>query len=218
MSMTPVHRRHDEAPDRQLADSVLFMALQIAEEVGWSAVTLTEVAARLGIPAARILDHYRDLDDVANAWFLQGWRAMLADAPSGFTDWPPRERLEHCLLAWLDALAEHRRVTVQMLRTKAHLPHPHTWLPMVFDLSRTVQWWRQAAHLAAPYGSRRARLEELALTTLFLATLRRWARDDSPGQHATRQYLSRCLARGERLGHWLGKAPSPPGRGAAGRF
>lgn len=218
MTMTPVHARQDDAPDRQLADSLLYTAMQVAEEVGWPAVTLTEVAARLGIPAARVLDHYRDLDEVANAWFLRGWRAMLADTPGGFADWPPRERLEHCLLAWLDALAEHRRVTIQMLRTKAHLPHPHTWVPMVFDLSRTIQWWRQAAHLAAPYGSRRARLEELALTALFLATLRHWARDDTPGQHDTRQYLHRRLACGERVGYWLGSDHSPRGRGSGDHF
>lgn len=195
----PVEASHAE---RIHAERILEAALRQAETRGWEAVSLIEVAAGLGVSAEAVLDHYRDANDVADAWFRRGWRAMLADKPPGFAAWPPRERLRHCLLAWFDALASHRRVTVQMLRTKAHPPHLHTWVPMLFDLSRTVQWWREAARLEAPYGSRRAQLEEVGLTALFLATLRVWARDESEGQRRTRRFLERRLERAE---WWLSR-------------
>lgn len=167
MAMIPVHRRMEASTTvSPQAERVLEVALDMAEQRGWQAVSLVEVAARLDIPASEVLDHYCDLDAVANAWFLHGWRAMLAEKPANFVAWSARERLEHCLLAWLDALAGHRVVTVQMLRTKAHPPHPHTWVPMIFDLSRTVQWWREAARLDAPYGTHRARLEEIGLCAI----------------------------------------------------
>lgn len=199
MSMIAIGGAGAGAAPGDLADKILEAALVEAEAVGWEAVSLIEVAARLGLPAAAVLEHYRDANDVADAWFRRGWRAMLADKPRGFAAWPARKRLSHCLLAWFDALAPHRRVTVQMLRTKAHPPHLHTWVPMLFDLSRTVQWWREAARLPAPYGSRRAQLEEIGLTALFLATLRVWAHDASDGQEATRRFLARRLGRAEGL-------------------
>ncbi|TLF50397.1 TetR/AcrR family transcriptional regulator [Halomonas urmiana] len=193
MTMIPVIR--DDARGAALLDEqILDTALAMAEEGGWKAVTLPQVAARLGIPASRVLEHFRDLNAVADAWFGHGLKAMLADNPAGFADWPASERLEHCLMAWFTAMARHRRVTVEMLCSKAHLPHPHTWVPMVFDLSRLIQWLRQAAFLEAPYGSRHARAEEVGLTLLFLATLSTWSRDTAHDLHATRQALHKRLA------------------------
>nr|WP_163503694.1 TetR/AcrR family transcriptional regulator [Halomonas socia] len=202
MAMTPI--QHEAATDDLLAERILAQALAMAEETGWEGVELTRVAAALEIPAAAVLDHYRDLDAVANAWFMRGWCAMLAEKPEGFADWAARERIEHCLLAWFDALAPRRRVTVEMLRSKAHPPHLHTWVPMVFDLSRTVQWLREAAMLEAPYGTRRAQAEEIGLTALFVATLRVWANDETPGQQETRRYLGKRLRHAEGLMRRLG--------------
>ncbi|MGJ7458707.1 hypothetical protein ACR80S_06565 [Halomonas sp. MA07-2] len=202
MTLIAVH--HDPGADAtSLRDRVLDEALRQAESQGWEAVRLTEVATQLEVPMAAVLAEFRDLDAVANAWFQRGLEALLADKPDGFDHWPEAQRLEHCLLAWLDALGAHRRVTVAMLRTKAHLPHLHTWVPMVFDLSRTVQWWREAARLPSPYGTRRAQIEELSLTGLFLATLAVWTGDASEGQARTRRFLERRLACGSRWMRWV---------------
>lgn len=209
MAMTPVHR--EAAVEDSLTERILQQALEMAENEGWEGVELTRVAAALEVPASAVLDHYRDLDAVADAWFLRAWRAMLADKPNGFAAWAARERIQHCLLAWFDVLGAHRRVTVEMLRTKAHLPHLHTWVPMVFDLSRTIQWLREAALLEARYGTRRAQLEEVGLTALFVATLRVWAYDESPGQQGTRDYLDKRLRRAEGLLQRCWGVPGTPG-------
>ncbi|MDI5934007.1 hypothetical protein [Halomonas kalidii] len=202
MSMISVHHEPgvDETP---FAERVVDEAVRQAEVLGWEAVRLTEVAARLEVPVSRVLAEYRDLDAVANAWFRRGWLAMLAEKPEGFARWPERARLEHCLLAWFGAFAGHRRVTVEMLRTKAHLPHLHTWVPMVFDLSRTIQWLREAAGLEARYGTRRAQLEEMALTALFMATLAVWSRDHSDNQTRTRHFIEKRLSRGDGWMKWV---------------
>ncbi|MGY6565626.1 MAG: hypothetical protein ACXIU5_12850 [Halomonadaceae bacterium] len=185
------------------ADLVVDEAVRQAEERGWQAVRLSDVARNLELPMSVVLERFRDMDAVANAWFQRGWRAMLAEKPETFDDWPERVRIEHCLQAWFDTFAAHRRVTVQMLRTKAHLPHPHTWVPLVFDLSRTVQWLREAARLEARYGTRRAQLEEVVLTSLFVAALAVWARDTSEGQRTTRQFIDKRLKRGESWMRWV---------------
>ena len=126
-----------------LRERIVETALTLAEEKGsWSAVRLHDVADRLSVPTPQILDHYRDLDAVADAWFLRGLKAMLAPKPADFLDNPEWPRIEICLIAWFDTLAEHRRVSAQILRGKLHLSHPHHWVPMVFSLSRTIPWLR----------------------------------------------------------------------------
>jgi hypothetical protein len=76
---------------------------------------------------------------------------------------------------------------------------------MVFDLSRLIQWLRDAVGMTA--GGRQRQMEEIGLTLLFLAVLRRWCRDGSPGQAETRAYLARRLDRADALaGRWFGNA------------
>src|SRR5215204_6334625 len=169
-------------------------AIAIAEERGrWSAVRLHDVAGRLGVPTSQVLDHFRDLDSVADAWFMRALKAMVAQKPPDFLELLEWHRIELCFNAWLDALAPHRRMTAQMLRGKLHLPHLHHWVPMIFNLSRTIQWLREAAQLSGEYETDKAKREEVALTALFLAVLILWTRDDSVGQERTRRFLRREL-------------------------
>jgi AcrR family transcriptional regulator len=175
---------------RELRTAILDAALDLAEEKGqWSAVRLHDVADRLQIPPPKVLDYYRDLDGVADAWFLRGLKAMVAPKLADFLQQPEWRRIETCLLAWFDALAPHQRVTAQMLRGKLHLSHPHHWVPMIFKLLRVIHWLREAAQLPAPYGSRCASMEEITLTAVFVATLLVWTCDDSVGQEHTRDFL-----------------------------
>ncbi len=186
----------DRSNARDMRAAILDAALDLAEEKGqWTAVRLHEVANRLQISPSQVLDHYRDLDSVADAWFLRGLKAMVAPKPADFMRYPAWRRIEICLLAWFDALAPHQRVTAQMLRGKLHLSHPHHWVPMIFNLSRVIHWLREAAQLPAPYGTRRASMEEITLTAVFVATLLIWTRDDSVGQERTRTFLRRELQR-----------------------
>ena len=168
--------RSGKSRKRDVALDIVEAALGLAEERGWPAVRMHDIAEELGVPPGRVLEHYRDLDSVANGWFRRGLEAMIAPKQPDFGAQPAKRRIETCLLAWFDALAPHRRVTVEMLKGKMHIPHPHHWAPGIFDLSRTIHWLREAAMLPAGYGTRRAQMEEIGLTSLFLATLLVWAR------------------------------------------
>jgi AcrR family transcriptional regulator len=201
----------DSAAETPLADRIVDAAVAIADAHGWAGVRMVDIAARLGIPAAEIPRYFRDVDSVANAWFLRAWQAMLAPKPADFAVWPARERIEHCLLAWFDQLATHHRVSVEMLGGKLHAPHPHTWVPMVFDLSRTIHWLREAAMLPARYGTRRANMEEVGLTWLFLGTLAVWTRDSTPGQDRTRRFLNRRLREADGMMTAIWGRGRPPG-------
>ena len=196
------HRAQDPGP--RIVDA----AIDLAENVGWQRVRLRDVAARLGMSLAELQTHYRDLDGVADAWFARAWQTMLAPPPKEFAVLSAEARLHLLLMRWFDTLAPHREVTRQMLREKLYPSHPHHWVPMIFNLSRIIQWLRDAALLDA--GGRRRQVEEVGLTALFLATLAVWQWDETVGQERTRAFLRRCLARADRsMVRLWGGAPPP---------
>ncbi len=184
------------AERRGLDQRIVDHAMLLAAEVGWDRLRLRRVAGDLGISQAELQACYRDLDAVADAWFVRAQRAMLAPFEAGFADLPARERIYLVMMRWFEANAEHRAVVGQMLRTKLYPSHPHHWVPLVFNLSRLIQWLREAARLDAS-GTRR-QVEEVGLTLLFLATLSAWLGDESPRPERTRHGLRRRLALADR--------------------
>lgn len=204
-STSPKRRAAEVSLDRRIVD----VTLDWAGEVGWEGLRLRRVAERLGVPLAEVLDRYRDLDAVADAWFHRAGAAMLETAPEGFAAGSACERLHLMMMRWFDALAPHREVTGQILAAKLYPSHPHHWVPLVFNLSRSIHWLREAALLDAT--GRRRQMEEVGLTALFLATLALWLRDESPNQARTRAVLRSRLEDADRLVVQVwGKAP-PPG-------
>ncbi len=205
------------APEVPLDQRIVDAALDLAEEAGWDGLRLRAVAARLDVPLADVLVHYRDLDAVADAWFRHAWSAMLATPPEGFAARPARERLHLMMMRWFDALAPHREVTGQILAAKLYPTHPHHWMPLVFNLSRSIHWLREAALLDAV--GRRRQMEEVGLTWLFLTTLAVWLCDETPNRERTRARLACRLADADRaMVRVWGKAPPKRREGSiAGR-
>ena len=187
----------EQNPRDSEAGRILYAALDMATgETGWYDLSLVELARRCGISVNGVRRHYPDTNAIANAWFSLALEAMLAPMPDEADLWPVKERLEFIIWRWFESLSPYHEVTAQMLGSKLHPPHIHHWVPMVFDLSRLVQLWRDAAGLHD--GGRRRQLEEIALTGIFLATLREWCRDQSPQQAHTRSRLLESLDRAER--------------------
>ena len=185
----------DTPADRR--QQIIAATLTQADEVGWEAVRLHRVAAALGLSLAELDAEFRDQDAIAEAWLAQADRAMLAPLEEGFRDLPPPQRIERALWRWLEALSSHKRVTGQILLGKLYPGHPHYVAALVFRLSRTVQWLREAALLDGM--PPRRQIEEIGLTWLFVATVARWATDTSPGQARTRSFLRARLGQADRF-------------------
>ena len=189
-------RKTPSAP-HETDERIVDAAIALGEETGWRNLRLRLVAERLGLNMAEIHGHFRDADAIADAWFARAEAAIVLPRGRAFARLPARARLHSVMLGWFDALSEHRRITAEMLRVKLYAAHPHHWLPMVFNLSRLIQWLRDAAGLDG--GGRRRRIEEIGLSALFLATLAVWVRDETPGQERTRRFLERRLRGADRL-------------------
>ena len=151
----PERAMSDRGRPADLSEQIVDTAIAIAEEKGrWSAVRLHDVADRLSIPATQVLDHYRNLDAVADAWFRRGLKAMVAPKPADFIKQPEWRRIELCLLAWFDTLSEHRRVSAQMLQGKLHPSHPHHSRAVVHSRRSQAETWPCSTRCFAKLGRR----------------------------------------------------------------
>ncbi|WMJ09076.1 TetR/AcrR family transcriptional regulator [Nitrosomonas sp. sh817] len=185
-----------------LREAIVDTAVTIAERSNWESVRLFDAAAELDITLDDIRVHFREKEDLVDAWFDRADSRMLKAAETvEFLSLPPRERLQLLIMAWLDALAAHRKVTRQMIGGKLEPGHLHIQIPAILRVSRTVQWVREAAQRDATY-VRRA-LEETALTTIYLATFAYWMQDDSENSQNTRDFLAHKLKYAESLDHWV---------------
>jgi rpsU-divergently transcribed protein len=180
---------------------ILDQALILARQSGWEKLTLHDIAVTLGIPLATIYQHFPQKDDLVEAWFDRADQALLSRVPNPeWAELPPTERIEQVILCWLDAMAEYRELTGQMLLYKLEPGHIHLQMAGILRISRTVQWFREAAGLKARHLHRIT--QEVALSSLYLATFIYWLRDTSSGQHKTRNFLHRRLDAGDRIGLW----------------
>lgn len=171
---------------------ILDTALQLADVCGWERLHLFEVAAALEIGLDDIAHHYRDKDDLVEAWFDRADQAMLGYARNPeLHHLNAEQRLEGCLLAWLDSLAAHRAVTGQMLLYKLEPGHIHLQVLGLMRISRTVQWWREAAGRQSLH--LRRIIEETLLTNAYLRSFVHWLRHPEEDAAEFRAFLRRQL-------------------------
>lgn len=190
----------------ELRETIVDTAIAIAERSSWEAVRLFDIATELNISLDDIRLYFREKEDLVDAWFDRADGQMLrASETVIFLSLSPRERLQHLIMAWLDALVTHRKVTRQMIGAKLEPGHLHIQIPAIMRISRTVQWMREAAQREATF-VRRA-LEETALTTIYLATFTYWMQDTSENSQRTRDFLEHKLLLAESLDHRIYGAP-----------
>jgi ubiquinone biosynthesis protein COQ9 len=202
-----------------LRERIVDAAVALAEQRSWEEVRLFDVAQSLGVGLDDVRQHYREKEDVIEAWFDRADSAVLkASAEPGFTELSARVRLHRLIMTWLGALADHRRVTREMIYGRFEPGHVHMQARGLLRVSRTVQWIREGARRDASFLTRA--LEETVLTSIYLATFFYWMRDDSTDSAATRRFLDRLLRAAEWLPSFVfvpdRQAPAPEGP-AAGR-
>ena len=186
--------------DNRLSQRIIDAAIDLAEQDSWETVRLHAVAARLGVSLDDIRRVFREKEEIVEAFFDCADEAMLHAADAlGFFDLPTRVRLHRVIMAWLEALAPHRRVTRQMIGGKLEPGHLHIQIPGLLRISRTVQWMREAAYRDTSY-LRRA-LEEVATTSIYLMTFCYWMGDGSRDSADTRRFLDRLLGIAEGASH-----------------
>ncbi|MCC7017469.1 MAG: TetR/AcrR family transcriptional regulator [Rhodospirillales bacterium] len=186
-------KRSNQSESRARSDTrerILEATLAEAGRAGWGNVYLADVAGALRLPLSEVHRHFRDLDAVADAHFAQALAAML-EMGARVRNRPPAERIEALLGAWFAHLRPHAKTSAAMLTGKLYPFHPHHWVPLVFSLSRLIQWLRDAARLRA--GLPRRQGEEIFLSALFLLALLAWRGEGEAGERRARALVARAL-------------------------
>ena len=186
-----------------LANQILDTALSLAESSSWEKIHLYKIAQKLEISLDQIRQNYPQKDDLVEAWFDRADSAILNMSPSSdFIDLNVRERLHKVMMTWFEALASHRRITGEMLLYKLEFGHIHLQALGVMRISRTVQWFREAARIDTT--SLRRILEETGTTTIYLMSFARWLNDDSHEFIKTREFLDKSLLNAEQCAKKVG--------------
>jgi AcrR family transcriptional regulator len=176
----------------KLKQEIIDTALSLAEEKDWESVRLHQVAEALNISLDEIRLHFREKEDIIDAWFDRADQAMLNTREAeSFRQSGTREKLHRLLMNWLSALQQHRRVTRQMIFGKLEPGHIHYQVKGLLRVSRTVQWLREAAGLSSTLPGRA--IEETALTALYLVTFAKWMFDDTKDSQSTSRFLRNRL-------------------------
>ena len=186
----------EKKPD--LASTILDTALELAKVKSWEPLRLQDIAHKLDISLDDIRAHYAQKDDLVEAWFDRADSHMLqtaAEPEVSQLDMP--EKLHCIIMAWLDALAPHQQVTTDMLWYKLEPAHIHLQLQGILRISRTVQWIREAANQDSTH--LRRIIEEVGLTSIYIATFVHWMNDLSEKQQRTREFLSKRLLDADKL-------------------
>ncbi|SEH74678.1 transcriptional regulator, TetR family [Rheinheimera pacifica] len=181
-----------------MRQQILDTALQLAAKTGWEQLTLQQIATALQISLADIYCHYRQKDDLVEAWFDRADLALLSAQISKAL--PAKARLQQAIQHWLAALSPYHKLTGQMLLYKLEPGHIHLQAAGILRISRTVQWLREAAGLTASGAARVG--QELALSSLFVAVFIYWLNDHSAAQQRSLALLSRMLQQGHNLALW----------------
>ncbi|WP_044873297.1 TetR/AcrR family transcriptional regulator [Pseudomonas sp. LFM046] len=179
-------------PRSPSAQQILDCALKLADACGWERLHLFEVAKELGVGLDAIAKHFPQKDDLVEAWFDRADQAMLTRAQGDDLEaLNPEKRLEELLVAWLSPLATHHAVTGQMLLYKLEPGHFHLQVLGLLRVSRTVQWWREAAQRQTVHLARI--IEESLLTGAYLRTFVHWLRHPLEDEADLRALLRRQL-------------------------
>lgn len=194
-------------PAKSDRDRILDAALELAGRTSWERVRLHDVAAELKMDLNEVRVHFREKEELTDAWFDRADAVMLGEAEkAGLAALAPRARLHRLIMAWLMALFAHRCATQQMICGKFEFGHLHYQYAGLQRVSRTVQWLREAAHRDAVFPWRA--IEETALTAIYLGVFFYWMRDPSESAARTSTFLDKWLTRAERMTQWL---PGYPG-------
>jgi len=181
-----------------LEQAIVDTALSLAADKDWESVRLYQVAAELHISLDEIRLHFREKEDIIDAWFDRADQAMMQTCETEyFGNISTSEKLHRLLMNWLAALQQHRRITRQMIFGKLEPGHIHYQVKDMLRVSRTVQWLREAAGMSSTLPGRA--IEETALTALYLVTFTKWMFDETKESQSTNRFLKNRLDSAYRL-------------------
>lgn len=183
------------------ADIVLEKAIALAQQSSWESFSLTELASILDCSLSDIKQFYRSKDDMAEAFFSRADDAMLNLASTDeYRKLSSDDKLVESIMTWFETLSPYRPLAREMLAYKLEPGHFHLQAHGITRISRTMQWFLEASDRKNTGLKRIA--DEVAVTSIYLASFSFFLFDNSKGYSCTRSLLKSLLKKlnqGHRL-------------------
>lgn len=181
-------------------DQALITALwRVIAAHGWPGLTMRRLASEAGVEAASLRERFPTRLDVLLLHGRVMDQAVMAGTIPG-QGGSARDRIFDVLMRRLDAMQPHREGILRLFEDMRR--DPALALALAPHIGIAMRWMLEAAEVEAK--SCEARLLALGLAGVWLATIRAWARDESPDMGATMAALDSALDRAERIARPLG--------------
>ena len=182
------------------SDEALIAALwRVIAAHGWPGLTMRRLAAEAGNDTATLRERFPTRLDLLLLHGRVMDQAVLAGTIPG-QGGTERDRIFDVLMRRLDAMQPHREGILRLFEDMRR--DPALALALAPHIGIAMRWMLEAAEVEGK--SCEARLLALGLAGVWLATIRAWARDDSPDMGATMAALDSALDRAERIARPLG--------------
>ncbi|MBL4819131.1 MAG: TetR/AcrR family transcriptional regulator [Deltaproteobacteria bacterium] len=183
---------------------IIDKAVELAQKSSWESFSLMQLVQSLDSSMLELKSNYRSKDDLAEALFDRADEAMLKiTSQEDFYALSSDEKLLRCIMSWFESMLAYKGVMREILTYKLEPGHFHLQAHGITRISRTVQWFREAACREHTGLNRIA--DEIAVTGAYLAAFSFFLVDRSPQHTNTRALLKGLIAKINQANHLLAR-------------
>jgi len=182
--------------------NIIDKALELAQQSSWETFSLHQLAISLDCSMVDIRHHCRSKEELADALFDRADEAMLKiTSQQDFQALSSDQRLLECIMSWFESMLAYKSIVRQILAYKLEPGHFHLQAHGITRISRTVQWFREAARREQTGLNRIA--DEIAITGIYLATFAFFLIDQSEQHSNTRALLKQLIKKMNQASHFV---------------
>ena len=180
---------------RKKGDQILSIALMLAEEEGWSGVTIEKIAKRVNLNESKLLESYPTTKHVVLALMKQVSVEVFDRLDPDDSSEPTKDIIHNALMSRVEVLSKNREAYKSILGSLFFNPRD-----AIFLYSEIMNIMARTLQIAGIKNTGLlGHLRKKALVAIYLSTLRVWISDDSPDCARTMSFLDKRLQDAEAL-------------------
>lgn len=183
-----------------LREKAVKAALTLAARDGWANVSLSDIARHAKISLADLHEHFEDKTDILAAYNRMVDRQVLNNVGEPDNQTSHRDCLFEILMERFDVLNEDRKALTSILESFRF--DPKQLIIGLPHLGRSMSWMLEAAGIDT--SGIRGTAHIMALTTVYMATVKTWLEDDSEDMSKTMAALDKNLGYAEKMAEMVG--------------
>jgi AcrR family transcriptional regulator len=176
-------------------EELAVMAVELAADLGWQHVRLSDLADEAELTLADIAQHFDDKICILCAYGRYVDQKTLKEAGEADPESSPRDRLFDVMMTRFDVLNAQREGVISIL--ESFKTDPKQAVISLPYLGRSMSWMLEAAGMDG--SGLRGAARVIGLKLVYLKTLKTWMEDDSPDMAQTMAELDKNLSRAEGI-------------------